>query len=308
TFDSAQDWTAHGIKSLSVNIYGDPGNSGQLYLKINGTRINYDGLSDALQRQQWIPWHVDLSGMAGLDNVTRLAIGIDGAGATGLVYVDDIRLYPLTPDTIDPVVPNDNDPNLVTYYAFEGNANDSAGSHDATAEGEPQYIDGKVGQAISLDGFIDYVVHAFEAEETWPAASVSLWARTNTFAQAIWSGLFNNNAADNDFQFDVDGSDPGFYRYNGTGGSSLLGPVTSEWVHLAMSTDGTQTSLYFNGLLVTSLNVANTQFGQLAVGVNRGMATTFAGEIDEVRVYNRPLSDAEVAGLAGVTETIPAPF
>ncbi len=308
TFDSAQDWTAHGIKSLSVNIYGDPGNSGQLYLKINGTRINYDGLSDALQRQQWIPWHVDLSGITGLEGVTHLAIGIDGAGATGLMYIDDIRLYPLTPSTIDPVVPNDNDPNLVAYYAFEGNANDSAGSHDATAEGEPKYIDGKVGQAISLDGFIDYAVHTFEADEIWSSASACLWVRTDTFAQAVWSGLFNNNAADNDFQFDVDGSDPGFYRYNGTGGSSLLGPVTSEWVHLAMSTDGTQTSLYFNGLLVMSLNVANTQFGQIAVGVNRGMATTFAGEIDEVRVYSRPLSDAEVAGLAGLTETIPAPF
>ncbi len=127
-------------------------------------------------------------------------------------------------------------------------------------------------------------------------------------AQAVWSGLFNNNSADNDFQFDVDGSDPGSYRYNGTGGSSLLGPVTSEWVHLAMSSDGAQTGLYFNGLLVTSLNVANTQFGQLAVGVNRGMATTFAGEIDDVRVYNRALSNAEVAGLAGLKGTIPSPF
>jgi len=308
TLDPAQDWTTNGIKSLSLNIYGDSGNSGQLYVKINNTRIDYVGLSDALQRSQWIPWNIDLSDVAGLQNVTSLAIGIEGAGALGFIYVDDIRLYALTPTTFEPVIPDESDPNLVAFYAFEGNADDSVGVHHATAAGEPQYVQGKVGQAISFDGFIDYVAHTFEAEEIWSATSVCLWVRTDTFAQDNWSGIFNNNAADNDFQFDVEGSDPGFYRYNGTGGSSLLGSVTSEWVHLAMSCDGTQTRVYFNGLLVTSLNVANTQFGQLAVGVNRAMDNMFTGEMDDVRVYNRALSDAEVAGLAGLTEAVPASF
>jgi hypothetical protein len=309
TFAAARNWAAYGIKSLSLNIYGDPGNTGQLYLKINGTRINYDGLSDAMQRQQWIPWIIDLSGVAGnLQAVTSLAIGIEGAGGTGLIFVDDIRLYPLTPDTIDPEVPSDNDPNLVAFYAFEGNANDSAGNHHAAPEGAPQYTTGKVGQAITLDGLYDYVVYPFDAEETWPATSVCLWAKAGILAQPNWSGLLNNNAADNDFQFDVDGSDPGFYRYNGTGGSGLFGSVTNEWVHLAMSCDGSQTRIYYNGLYVTSVSAANTQFGQIAVGVNRGMATVFNGAIDDVRVYNRALSDAEVAGLAGLTEAIPASF
>ncbi|MCF7973914.1 MAG: discoidin domain-containing protein [Phycisphaerae bacterium] len=308
TFESAQNWAAYGIKSLSLDIYGDPGNSGQLYLKINGTRINYSGLSDALQRQQWIPWHIDLSGVSGLQAVTSLTLGIEGAGATGVVYVDDIRLYALTPETIDPVVPSDSDPNLVAFYAFEGNANDSAGDHHATSEGAPLYTAGKVGQAISLDGLFDYVVYPFDAEETWSATSVCLWAQAGMLAQPVWSGLFNNNAADNDFQFDVDGTDPGFYRYNGTGGSGLFGIVTNEWVHLAMSCDGSQTRIYYNGLYVTSISAANTQFGQIAVGVNRGMATVFNGAIDDVRLYNRALSDGEVAGLAGLAEAIPSSF
>ena len=308
SLDPAQDWTVNGIKSLSLNIHGDPGNSGQLYLKINGTRVNYEGLSDALQRSQWIPWHIDLSDMAGLQNVTSLAIGIEGGGATGLIYVDDIRLTPLTPETIDPVVPNDSDPNLVAFYAFEGNANDSASDHDATVAGAPLYIQGKRGQAIRLDGFVDHVVHTFDADEIWSASSVSLWARTDALSQAINTGLFNNNSADNDFQFDVNGDDPGFYRYSGTGGNHVFGPVTNEWVHLAMSCDGTATNIYYNGLFVTSIDVANTQYGQIAVGINRGMLNMFEGEIDEVRVYNRTLSDAEIAGLAGLTETLPASF
>ena len=310
TLTPAQDWAAYGIKSLTLNIHGDPDNSGQLYAKINGVRIEYDGLSDALQRQQWIPWNIDLSGVStDLSHVTSLAIGIDGAGATGVLYIDDIRLYPSAPETFEPVMPQASDPNLVALYEFEGNALDSAGDHHATAAGAPQYTDGKIGQAISLDGFVDYVVHPFDAEETWPFSTVSLWVKTDSLAQAGWLGLFNNNSSGSDFQIDVDGSDPGFYRYSGEGGGSgLLGLVKNDWVHLAMSCDGTQTRIYYNGLFVMSIDVANTLYGQFAVGVSRNMNTTFAGQIDDVRVYNRALSDAEIAGLAGVTETVPAAF
>ena len=57
-----------------------------------------------------------------------------------------------------------------------------------------------------------------------------------------------------------------------------------------------------------SIDVANTLYGQFAMGVSRNMTTTFAGQIDDVRVYNRALSDAEIAGLAGVTETVSTAF
>jgi hypothetical protein len=46
----------------------------------------------------------------------------------------------------------------------------------------------------------------------------------------------------------------------------------------------------------------------LGIGTNRGTNQPFAGSIDDVRVYNRGLSDAEIAGLAGLTEPIPVSF
>jgi hypothetical protein len=136
---------------------------------------------------------------------------------------------------------------------------------------------------------------------------VSLWTRTDIFGQAQYKSVFNNNSSSSDFQIDVSGTDPGNYRYWGSQGDAI-GPVTSDWVHLAVSCDGAQTSLYYNGLLVTVLDVADTNFGQLAIGINRGMNQPFAGMIDAVRVYNRELSKAEVAGLAGVTEPVPTSF
>ena len=35
------------------------------------------------------------------------------------------------------MLPDDNDPALVAYYEFEGNANDSVGTYHGTVEGDP---------------------------------------------------------------------------------------------------------------------------------------------------------------------------
>jgi len=90
-----QDWTASGIGTLSLYFYGDPANTGgPLYVKINGTRIDYDGDAAAVTTAAWQLWTIDLSGVAGLANVNKLTIGIEGAGASGVVYIDDVRLSP----------------------------------------------------------------------------------------------------------------------------------------------------------------------------------------------------------------------
>jgi len=301
-----QDWTTGGIQTLSFLFYGAPGNTGQLYLKINNTKVSYMGLAHALQRQQWVPWNIELAATgANLTNVTSLTLGIEGASAPGMIYVDEIRLYPLAPETIEPVLPNDSDPALVAYYEFEGNANDSVGSYHGTVEGDPVYTAGKMGQAISLDEINDHVVHALAQEELWSGYTLSLWAKTDLMGQDLYSGLFNNNSSSADFQIEVNGNDTYLYRGSATG---AFGPVSSDWVHLTATCDGVQTRLYYNGLQVGTLDIADTRFGQLAVGINRGMSNRFGGTIDEVRVYNRALSAGEGGGLAGITDSIPKAF
>ena len=99
TFDSAMDWTAHGVGSLSLYFQGASENSGgQLYVKINNTKIPYDGDAGDISGATWLLWNIDLSNAGGdLSNVSSLTVGIEGAGAVGVVYIDDIRLNPLAP-------------------------------------------------------------------------------------------------------------------------------------------------------------------------------------------------------------------
>ena len=99
-----QNWTGSGIKTLSLVFQGASDNTGQLYLKINNTKVSYEGLPDALQRQQWTPWNIELAATgADLTSVTSLTLGIEGASAQGMIYVDEIRLYALAPEFITPL-------------------------------------------------------------------------------------------------------------------------------------------------------------------------------------------------------------
>jgi hypothetical protein len=97
TFDPAQDWTARGVKTLTLYFAGADGNSGQLYLKINGTKVPYDGPPADLTSTDWHAWNVDLATVGNVQNVRTLTLGVEGAGAAGTLHFDDIRLAAQTP-------------------------------------------------------------------------------------------------------------------------------------------------------------------------------------------------------------------
>ncbi|NQV34463.1 MAG: discoidin domain-containing protein [Phycisphaeraceae bacterium] len=91
-----QDWTVGGVKALSMEVYGQAGNTGNLYVEINGTRIGGTAVN---QRAAWVSLEIDLSLVSAslLQNVTSVILGVEGAGASGMVYVDDIHLGTTVP-------------------------------------------------------------------------------------------------------------------------------------------------------------------------------------------------------------------
>jgi len=102
TFAVPQDWTKAGVQTLTLWFYGDPNNAAsQMYVKVNGSKVLYDGNATNLALMSWQLWNIDLA-LFGVDlqNVTTLAIGIDGSGASGTLYFDDIRLYRLAPPPV----------------------------------------------------------------------------------------------------------------------------------------------------------------------------------------------------------------
>ncbi len=188
------------------------------------------------------------------------------------------------------------DPNLLAWYKFEGDATDSSGyGRDLTELGGPTYSAGFDGQAIRLDGVDDYAVYSF-LEKEMLAYTVTLWAKADTTGQAQYCSVFSNHTPNNKgFQLDVDGTDPGNYRYHDDF-DKLFGPVTTGWVHIAVTFDGARTSLFYNGAFVDSNSTVVTDyaFNQYAVGMNRNVGNWFDGAIDDVRIYNKELSAPEI--------------
>jgi hypothetical protein len=96
TFAVGQNWTQAGAATLVLYFHGAEGNMGQLYVKVDGSKVVYGGDAGDIAKAEWKQWSIDLASLgAGLQNVTKLSVGIDGNGATGTLYFDDIRLYPL---------------------------------------------------------------------------------------------------------------------------------------------------------------------------------------------------------------------
>ncbi len=95
TFDTPQDWIRAGIGILTVYFQGSEDNTGgQVYVKINGVEVVYDGSADAITSASWTQWNIDLDTVnTNLNRVDTLAIGVEGSGS-GILYVDDFRLLP----------------------------------------------------------------------------------------------------------------------------------------------------------------------------------------------------------------------
>jgi len=94
-----QDWTKGDVQILTLWFYGDPNNAvtEQMYIKINGAKVLYDGDAADLATAEWTQWDIDLSAFGiEMANVTELSIGLERIGASvglGMLFIDDIRLY-----------------------------------------------------------------------------------------------------------------------------------------------------------------------------------------------------------------------
>ena len=316
-----QNWTANNLLTLSLWFYGDPTNvPGQLYVKVNGAQVLYDGDAGNLTRPVWQVWNINLSEFGALQNVTKVIIGVQNNGATGKLIIDDIRLYALERQLITPVQP---DPaGLVAQYAFDGNANDSAGNNNGTLQGNPQWVIGYSGNALAFDGLGDWV-ECGNDPSLGISGAVSVTAWINIGAAGIDHKVGGNqDGANGGYKMGIN-SEKIEFEIRTSGNTAILnrdvaGGTTLEagvWYHvtgLYSQQDG-YIRTYVDGFLDRELlttEVLGVSPGTLYIGCEPYNTDNgnFNGVIDDFRIYNRVLTDAEIAGLAGRSKPFDEPF
>jgi len=327
-----RDWTGHGIKGLTLRLFGDPNNiAQQMYVKLNGTKLAYDGSTEDIKLTGWQMWYIDLASTGmNLSNINELAIGFERIGAfggQGVVYLDDIRLYSYDRQLITPADPGAI--GLQAHYEFEGTTNDSSGNgHHGTAVGNPLFEAGKIGQAISFDGLTDYInIDGYKGitavNEIQPAFSIACWVKTTSAEgeMVTWGSSDDAPVGGQYCTFRV--NEATLRAEHGDGNIRGVTPVNDgEWHHVALTVvEGgnlriPNSILYLNGqpdvVLVGSgsdnlYNVtadADVSIGRRASHEDR----YFNGSIDEVRIYDRVLTQEEIAWLSGRTAAFDKPF
>ncbi|MBC8347289.1 MAG: LamG domain-containing protein, partial [Verrucomicrobia bacterium] len=278
--------------------------------------------------------------LGGKKGVKNDELGSVSIGATGLGYDENttfaVATYPANPranwsfdnisttrPTMLPRTPNWTSyikPNLAHRWKFDELDNNSSTFADSIGDSNLTVWDG--GALIGSHNYYDSGKHwgalQFNATATGitPAVAVD---PSKGLTVSFWARVTENNSSDHDFVSMGDGGiSGGFSLYvdvtgNDAGAkSALFNPIapniftSNSWVHLALAfTEQNGTSgtwcFYVNGDLIQDGHTENIpSAGSVKIGDTPNPDQVFKGQIDELEIYTRGLSVAEIRELAGL--------
>ena len=195
---------------------------------------------------------------------------------------------------------------LVSYWSFnkasitDKTIKDIFGANDGTMNGNVEVVEGKVGEALKFSGgHVDCGADK-SLIDIGDQMTMEAWIKPEKNGWAIIAGI--SKSGSNTYVFGW--SDQTRLDFNIWNGAVETWPFHSiaqlelnEWHHVAGVYDGAEARMYINGELdskkefngVLKHNGENFWMGARKVG---GLA--FAGLLDELRLYNRGLSHAEI--------------
>lgn len=193
---------------------------------------------------------------------------------------------------------------LVSFYEFNGNAQDKLGNHNGT-ESHVQYMEGAdSNQYLSLNGMYGYVDLNFPFD--FESKTVNLWFKV-TEEQGEISLLYVSDNTDLVNGMTIMGverwdSDV-FLTFNYSSQLYRVNINENVWYNASITNDHGSWAYYLNGEL---LRAGKTSFfvhsyngvGSAIVGCGRTIDRSyFDGSVDNLRIYNRALTEPEIKAL-----------
>ncbi len=202
------------------------------------------------------------------------------------------------------VLPDD----LVFYFDFEGPVTlDRTRAHSGTCTNCPTAAAGRIGRGADFDGSQCIFIPDSSALRL-SVFTFAAWAKTDSQSgpMVVYGRPLNEATTSENTREIYLQSEPRWLV--GMHDGQALGVVPSnstEWHHLAGAFDGSNLTMYFDGSLVDTRDMGPSEYtdGDERIGCDFDFgspASFFTGQVDELRLYSRELSAAEVAQLAAM--------
>jgi len=213
----------------------------------------------------------------------------------------------------------------VSWYRLEQDADDSANGFDANEYGikTADYVAGMEGSwALDLKGDANYIEADYNAADYGidgnKPRTITVWAYTRDFSDNI-AGIYEiggHEASGQEFSMLTKAEEPNVWRANHWGGPENWDidfeyPSLNTWVHLAHVYDGTIVRVYANGCAIAEaervldLNTATAKNFSIGRWSYSEEPNYFDGIVDDVRIYDYALSQANAAYIARNGDTTP---
>jgi hypothetical protein len=154
---------------------------------------------------------------------------------------------------------------------------------------------------LDFDGVDDFVTISDSPSLNVDYATISMWVKLDTIGNSGSAGLIAKGDNFNRQYWLWTYGESIHWSIDGVIAKSTMALTTGRWYHVALTYDGSSSSLYLDGSLDTTFPQTSgtilSDNDPLLIGKLPGLKH-IDGQIDDVRIYNRALTPSEVAVLA----------
>jgi hypothetical protein len=190
---------------------------------------------------------------------------------------------------------DDQDVNGATVFDKSGTGN------NMTNNGATSGVAGKINQAFDFDSTDDLVkTSATGLPAINGSQTLSAWFKVDSNPAGANNLVVLRTSADSAAnQLVMVSGNIGMYKWGGGTIITTTAPTAGEWHLFTWTNDGTTNRLYIDGVEKTNNTTAlqSGSVGTIYFSTYNGTSEAYDGLLDEVRIYNRALSAAEVTQL-----------
>lgn len=186
-------------------------------------------------------------------------------------------------------------------------ASDSSGNgNDGTLMNDPQWVEGKFGEALSLDGTDDYVDTVLNTDDLSSPITISFWMNPAQIKKSPLVSGYNNanpNANRWDIQLDRDGAGKiRWVEHEGRDGAISTTTLEADtWYHIAVIHDlpNNESHIFVNGELEAKALIEQDVKTGRVLQFADGDGDCYGGIIDEVIIFNVVLGEDDIMNIMG---------